>query len=237
MSFDDNTNITVLPSPSYAPPCDTKVLVLEDNLVDRNVMTRAAKQSDMTLEFQFVETLAQMTEMVQKHRFDLAILDYRLPDGTGLDAIKLLTGSALNYNCANIMVASEAEITIAVAAMKSGCSDYILKEDLTPAALRHAIINALQKSELRKKVSDASQNLVSLRSTLREHSELSTTFVRPMIRRTLAQVSALEFSMRQTGQSPTDMRLEIITENCRDVLNFCDKIERDGVLAGPNPAL
>jgi len=60
---------------------------------------------------------------------------------------------------------------------------------------------------------------------------MSASLMQPMLKRSLAQISALEFLRQQSGQSPTDIRLDIIAENCRDMLKMCDAIERDGMLA------
>ncbi len=242
MSFEDKTNVTLLQFQAESIPAQTQVLVLEDCATDRRAMERYAAKTDLDLDFHFVETLEALKDVIETKQFHLAILDYHVPDGTGLEALKVVARSFLNRECATIMIATETEINIAVTAMKSGCSDFILKDDLSPAMLRRTIVNALQKSVLSAKVAEAGRKLVGLRAAVREHSEISSSMMTPMLKRSLAQISALEFLRQQSGQTPTDIRLDIIADNCRDMLKICEAIERDGALATeslslpPNPA-
>ncbi len=230
MSLDEPNNITLLHSLKSDLPAEINLLLLEDNVVDQEALARTASKTDLRLSLTFCATIGEMTECLAGQAFDVAVLDFQLPDGNGLEAQKLVSQSPLNSECATIMVATEAEITIAVAAMKSGCSDFIAKDDLTPATLRRAIISARQKSELRARVTEAGRKLVSLRAVLREHCEMSKSVIRPLMRRSLAQINALEFANGQAGHAGADVRLDIINENCREVLTLCDSIERDETL-------
>jgi|GEM_PF-1631515 len=231
MSFDDHGNITLLYNKADGVPRKADVLLLEDDKVDREAIKRAALKADLDLNFHYAETLADFSDQLDAAEFDLAILDFRLPDGTGLEALRLVAQSKNNRACATIMVASEAEISIAVAALKSGCSDYMIKEDLTPATMRRAIINAMQKSVLRDRVTQAGTKLVTLRDALREHGELSAAIMRPMLEKSLAQLSAIEFALIQSGQNASEARLGIIAENCRLMIKLCKGMEQDAELA------
>lgn len=237
MSINDTNNITLLNFDQSQLPPDTKILVLEDNIVDQTAISRAASKSGLKLDFHFVDSLEAMCDAERNTQFDLAILDYSLPDGTGLDAFHTLAHSPLNHKCATIMVASEAEITVAVTAMKAGCSDYIAKTDLTPAVLRRAMVNALSKAVLRAKVTDAGHKIVALRAALREHAEISASLIRPMMLRTLSQLSSLDVPAQQDGVAVAAQQLATMADTCRDILKMCETIERDGKLASESLAL
>lgn len=94
-------------------------------------------------------------------------------------------------------------------------------------------INVCQNARAdREQKSD--KQLANLRKALREHNELSASLMRPLMKRSLAQITALEFANRQRGQQTSDLRLEIIADNCREMLRVCDMLERDGELADEN---
>ena len=228
--MDDKNNVTILRCQLGDLPKNTRILALEDNEIDREALARAAEKSDLKVDFQYVGTLEDLSTELEQATYDLAILNYLLPDGTGLEAIKIINESSLNSDCPTIMIATQAETTIAVAAMKSGCSDYILKADLTPATFRRAIVSALQKAMLRQKFNDAGRTLIKLQAAIRDHADMTTTTLRPMLKRSLSQINAMEFARLQSDQTGKDPRLEILSENCLDMLKLCDVFERDNLL-------
>ena len=231
MPLNDNDNITLLHGHTDELPRQMRVLILEDSAIDQELIRRAASKSNLELNFEFAETLTRFAEVIRSKTFDLAILDFQLPDGTGLEALRLISKPGLNDQCATIMIASEANISVAITALKAGCSDFIIKEDLTPATIRRAVLNAMQKTVLRQKVTQASKKLATLRGALREHAELSSSIMRPMLDKTLSQVSAVDFVLRQSGQPASEMRLGMIAENCRLISRLCESIEQDADLA------
>ena len=231
MSFDEPTNVTRL-FDAGPETCDKiNAIVLEDNHFDRQAMERVVDRSELVISLTFVETLAELSRKIGEREFDVAIVDFRLPDGTGFDALKLISQSNLNAKCAGVMVASEAEATVAVSAMKSGCADYIVKDDLSPATLRRAITSAKQKANLKSRLNEAGKKLVTLRGALREHGETSNSIVRPLMQRSLTQLRAIEFEASQSGNEHMRHRFEVLLENLNEVLSFCETLERDAQLA------
>src|ERR1035437_3091474 len=62
---------------------------------------------------------------IEKKEYQLILLDYRLPDGIGLDLIKLLRSK--NNKTPIIVITSFLDIRTAVNAVKMGAFDYITK--------------------------------------------------------------------------------------------------------------
>jgi two-component system, NtrC family, response regulator PilR len=75
-----------------------------------------------------VETVADTTEAraaISRHEFDVLITDLRMPDGTGLDVLE--TSKRLHPETQVIVVTAYATAETAIAAMKAGAYDYLLK--------------------------------------------------------------------------------------------------------------
>lgn len=114
------------------------------------------------------------------HALDCVLLDYHLPDQTGIDVLKTLvaagtpalaqTGSATGDSpeaqhhddsgaCAIVMLSSTGELPLAVAALKNGAHDYLEKATITRERLSHAINNAIEKVTLQHQLATQRQEL------------------------------------------------------------------------------
>jgi len=82
---------------------------------------------------------------IEKKEYQLILLDYRLPDGIGLDLIKLLRSK--NIKTPIIIITSFLDIRTAVNAVKMGAFDYITKP-IIPDELLMIIQQAISKKEI-----------------------------------------------------------------------------------------
>jgi two-component system, NtrC family, response regulator HydG len=82
---------------------------------------------------------------IDKKEYQLILLDYRLPDGIGLDLIKLLRSK--NNKTPIIVITSFLDIRTAVNAVKMGAFDYITKP-IMPDELLMIIQQAISKKEI-----------------------------------------------------------------------------------------
>ena len=82
---------------------------------------------------------------IEKKEYQLILLDYRLPDGIGLDLIKLLRTK--NIKTPIIVITSFLDIRTAVNAVKMGAFDYITKP-IMPDELLMIIQQAITKKEI-----------------------------------------------------------------------------------------
>jgi len=84
--------------------------------------------------------------LIEKKEYQLILLDYRLPDGIGLDLIKLLRSK--NNKTPIIVITSFLDIRTAVNAVKMGAFDYITKP-VMPEELLMIIDEAINKKEIK----------------------------------------------------------------------------------------
>ncbi len=85
--------------------------------------------------------LAEFWRLIQSNTYTAMLLDYKLPDGTGLDALNEV--QARGYRLPVIMITGQGDERIAVKAMQQGAADYMVKgaESLLtlPAIIRKAV--------------------------------------------------------------------------------------------------
>lgn len=93
-----------------------------------------------------VETPTAMTAALERQRWDLIIADYRLPDFDGLAALALVKEKGLDLPF--IIVSGYITEETAVAAMKAGAHDYVMKDKL--ARLGSAVERELREAEVRR---------------------------------------------------------------------------------------
>lgn len=95
----------------------------------------------MNIHCHTAENLAQARALLQKHPFDLCLTDMRLPDGNGLDLVKLIQEHYSHIPVA--VITAHGSVDTAISALKSGAFDFISKpvdlqrlRDLVETALK-----------------------------------------------------------------------------------------------------
>jgi diguanylate cyclase (GGDEF)-like protein len=121
-----------------------RVLHIEDSEMDAQLLLRELRRGGYEITFERVDTAAAMMATLARAEWDIVISDYTMPNFSGPAALKLLQESELDLPF--IIVSGSIGEDIAVAAMKAGAHDYIMKNNLTrliPAIereMREAII-------------------------------------------------------------------------------------------------
>ena len=95
------------------------------------------------------EGAAKCLTMLEEHDPDVMILDQILPDGTGIDILRMLRGS--DRRLPVIMLTAVDKSDIAVQAMKLGASDYVTKP-VNIDELKILLENVLESTRLRRQV-------------------------------------------------------------------------------------
>jgi len=98
-----------------------RVLLVEDEAVFARAVIKRLRQQGY--ECEHAETLADGRAIARQFLPDLALLDMRLPDGSGLDLLAELSAKGI----AAIVMTAYGEVNEAVTAMKQGATDYLKK--------------------------------------------------------------------------------------------------------------
>src|SRR3569833_218734 len=105
-----------------------RVLLVEDSANDEKLLIWRLKNGGYDPDVFRVETAEDMKRALRTSEFDIVISDYRLPTFSGPDALELLRGADIDLPF--IIVSGTVGEANAVAAMKAGAHDYVMKDNL-----------------------------------------------------------------------------------------------------------
>ena len=125
-------------------PRDLHVLVVDDSPEDTATYLRFLRGwPDWQLHLSQASLGEDAADLLRDIRPDLILLDYQLPDMTGLEFLR-----DVQPDCAVIILTGVGDEEIAVQAIQAGAQDYLVKGRLTPDTLRRAAQSALSTFEL-----------------------------------------------------------------------------------------
>ncbi len=140
------------------------ILIVDDSEVDRVTYRRYLESSDhLGCHIFDCESAASALQFCDRARPDVILLDYLLPDADGLELLQDLT-TQLGTLPPVIMLTGQGSETVAVAAMKQGVRDYIVKGQLTPQKLVTSVANALTQQKLQGQIDRHQQQRALLAS-------------------------------------------------------------------------
>lgn len=123
-----------------------RILVVEDDLVDRMACSRAlAKDTSNQYVLSEAETGQDGIQLARTQKLDCILLDYKLPDMSGLEFLTGLTDESDDIQIPVIMLTGADNAAIAIEAMKRGAQDYLVKDtnsqylELLPTVVQHAL--------------------------------------------------------------------------------------------------
>ncbi len=125
-----------------------KVLVIEDDRGDARLLDIMLKEALGLADVQVVPTLKQALGVIETQAFDIVFCDLNLPDSFGPDTVEALTVYAPGV--ALVVVTGLSDRETALAALGGGAQSFLVKGEITPALLKHAVLEArrLKRSEL-----------------------------------------------------------------------------------------
>lgn len=128
---------------------EIRILCIEDDSNDYEIIKRflEKKMKEINLERESVG-LRGLTKM-RKEKFDILLLDYRLPDINGLEVMEIMKKEGIDVPI--IMLTGKGDEKVAVEAMKKGVGDYIVKDDLGTEKLSESITQLIDLTKFIKK--------------------------------------------------------------------------------------
>ncbi|MEK6607976.1 MAG: hybrid sensor histidine kinase/response regulator [Myxococcota bacterium] len=124
-----------------------RVLIVEDSEDDCALVVRELRRGGYELTVERVETPEAMSAALERQRWDLVIADHALPRFSGPAALALLQKHGLDLPF--IIVSGSIGEETAVATMRAGAHDYILKDNL--GRLAAAVPRELRDAEGRRR--------------------------------------------------------------------------------------
>lgn len=132
-------------TPTASPPVGIRVLLLEDNPRDAEIILRELRRAGYDPDWQRVETEQDFLVALDQP-LDLILSDFSLPHFDGLQAVAAMHSRGLDIPF--ILVSGTMGEEAAIRAIQHGIDDYLLKDNLLRFGT--AVANALAKKRLRE---------------------------------------------------------------------------------------
>jgi signal transduction histidine kinase/CheY-like chemotaxis protein len=147
-----------------------RILLLEDSIQDAELVQDLLESNHFVCEVTRVQTRAEFLTALESGEFDLILADYKLPSFDGLSALKL--AQSARPDLPFIFVSGFGE-EIAIEALTSGATDYVLKTRLS--RLVPSVQRALREARERAERKQAEAALRRSEMYLAEAERLSNT--------------------------------------------------------------
>ncbi len=177
-----------------------RILVADDEESIRWVLSKALKQKGFSVDL--AHDGRQALELIKDNRYDLAILDIKMPGITGLDLLDKVR--ELNSDLLVVIMTAEASMKNAVEAMKRGAYDYITKPfDLD-------VIDAIIEKVSRAR--DIAGQVVTLKQELKDRYQVEKNIVgnsavMQEVYKTIGKVAVSDVTILIQGESGTGKEL------------------------------
>src|ERR1700744_4427508 len=121
------------------------ILLLEDDPLDAELCLHKLESSGISFFMKSVKNTDEFKLAICSNKFDVVIGDYRMPEWTGLEAVRWLR--AAGYTIPFILFTGTLGDELAVECIKEGANDYILKDKME--RLPFAVVRAVDEYKLR----------------------------------------------------------------------------------------
>ena len=140
-----------------------KILLVDDDMVDRMATQRLLKKSNLDIQITIAVTGHQAINEMESAEFDLVLLDYNMPDLSGLDVLQHFNIKGIGKTAIIFLSGSEDE-TLAQRCLEMGAQDFLLKKEISQVHLLKAIThsklrhqNEVRLDENRTKIRDLAE--------------------------------------------------------------------------------
>ena len=150
-----------------------KLLILEDSLQDKELITEQLTEAGFQLDVTHTEVESTFTEALKNSRYDVIISDYSLPGFDAFGALVLCQKICpeIPFICVSGSIGEEKAIEL----LKMGAVDYVLKD--RPERLPHAIHRALDEVKEKAALVKAERELLESEARFRQVAETAQEWI------------------------------------------------------------
>lgn len=131
--------------PGDEKPRQLRVLLVEDNAADGELMLHALRKGGFESEAEVVQTAEEFTQRIRTKKYEIVLADYSLPGWNGMETVTILGQEGVDIPV--VLVSGALGDLKAVECIKQGAADYVLKDHL--ARLPQSVRRAIGEKELR----------------------------------------------------------------------------------------
>ncbi len=200
-----------------------KVLIVDDSENDAILLVRELRHGDYDPQYLRVDRPEAMQNALEKSVWNLVISDFTMPHFNGMAALSLLQETGLDIPF--IIVSGSIGEDVAVACMKAGASDYIMKGNLS--RLVPAVARELAEAEVRRARREAEEKLVAA-ERLQTVGQVASSIIHDLKNPMQVILGNLEFLAGESSVSEKHKRycgtiekqVERMLGMCQEILDF-----------------
>ncbi len=169
-------------------PVPIRLLMVEDSESDALLIVRQLRTAGYDPQFERVDTEAALRAALDRQAWDLVISDYNMPNFSGTAALGVVRERGVGAPF--IFVSGSIGEDVAVAAMKAGASDYVMKE--RPKRLAPAIDRELREADVRRERQRAQEAVIERTRLAELNADVAVA---------LTQVATLSETLTRCGRA------------------------------------
>lgn len=204
-----------------------KVLALDDDNVDRMRLIRICEKSGMSFEYSEAANLEELRSLLDQETFDIVFLDHKLGRDNGLDALRLVISHEDQVGAIPIMVTGANELKVAMDAMRNGCADYLVKEELTVASLTKSVATAVERRMLYAELSASKVINREVANVIKRFMLTCGPDIRGILKNSIKNTRDMKALIRndQTIDPLILSDLTVLERGCLDLTTFVDDLD------------
>lgn len=184
-------------------------MLVDDDPADRRLVQLALERSSAEVEFNIVavETLVEAVEFLSTRRCDIILLDLGLPDSRGVQTVKRVHDADADVPIVVLTGAADGEM--ALAAIRSGAEDYLVKGKPLEFALVRIIRYTVERKRTEQNVSKLLREVENINRELSDFASIVSHDLKAPLRgiKTLAEWIMTDNRERLTEDGREQMEL------------------------------
>ncbi|MFM8411312.1 MAG: response regulator, partial [Alphaproteobacteria bacterium] len=150
-----------------APATPLSILLVEDNPRHAELIRDELEKEIPGAAVALAGGVVEAREAMAGRAFDVVLLDFRLPDGDGLEILREMRAAGRTEPI--VFVTTQASAATAVEAMKLGAADYVVKEEGYLAIVPFVVRDVLEHTRLRREREELERRLERAESAAALH--------------------------------------------------------------------
>ncbi|MBL3553548.1 response regulator [Rhodovulum sulfidophilum] len=203
------------------------VLMLDDNEIDRMRLKQLCLRAGLSFRVREAADLDDFRRALDEAPYDMVFLDYDLKMDTGLDALELLKAHPAQGEAIAIMITSTDAPATVVEAMRSGCSDFLVKDELSISMIRRAVTAAIEREIYRAAILREHEARVSVERMLERFSAVCAADIRGMLSGMLRKIRGVTQSVE--GHAQISQEVAEAERACMELFEYLENM--NGILA------
>ena len=128
-----------------------RVLLIEDNPGDARLVALTLEEcSEPRYELSHASTIAEACGALERHRFDVLLLDLNLPDASGLEGLRLLVQRGVDVPI--VVLTGLDDERVGMEALRNHASDFLVKGKIDAATLTRSIRYAISRARAEREL-------------------------------------------------------------------------------------